>query len=123
MTSRRATVAALRRRNRRLELERLEREWVCGGPLVEIGEPIIGGSDPHAHYELYVAEMKARMERVHTETLLLALHFTKRCLLMARERKAMLDDLLALFEAVGRPQTIPTHSTANTIPVPQIPTL
>lgn len=99
-----------RRLVRQKARERAEREWVCGGPLVDHAAPIIGGGDAE-HREIVLAELVRRQTLMQIEALHLARHFARRCLLRIAERAAMMHALCDLLESVGPPYVQPTHST------------
>lgn len=101
-----------RRRIRREELVRLEREWVCGGPLVDIGKPVIGGSSTQ-HPSRVKAELESRSKRIREESALLAYHFARRCLIPLVDRDRMREEWCAWDAAFGAPGSVPTHSTSN----------
>jgi hypothetical protein len=125
MSARAARTRRLRR-ERREAIARAEREWVCGGPLVEHDRPVIGGDDAR-HPELVAAAMRRAAERVQVEVRLLAAHFADRCLLLRAERGRMLADFLALHDELARRlgplRPEPTHTTHPGMRPPKIPTL
>jgi hypothetical protein len=115
MTAREATC----RRKRRIRAEeraRLYREYVCGGPLIDIDTPVIGGPGDLEHMALVKAELELRARNVQREARLLALDFAHRCCLVRGERVRMYLKLVALWREVGPPGVAPTHSTSSAQP-------
>lgn len=112
MTALEATTAR-KRRQRREERERLYREWVCGGPLIDIDEPVIGGQGDAAHQLLVRAELQLRASVVQREATALAQEFAHRCCLVRAERVRMWLLLVKLWREVGAPGVVPSHSTST----------
>jgi hypothetical protein len=115
MTARELRTARIRR-DRREARERAYREWVCGGPLVEVDRPIIGGDD-FTHPLLVQAEIQRRALRIRAESMVLALHFASRCCATAPVRLAMLGEWIGYEQIAKRgPGTIATHTTHPSLP-------
>lgn len=102
-----------RRRVRREDLERQRREWVVGGPLVDIGKPVMGGGSGAHHADQVNLELKSRGRRVREEAALLAYDFARRCLIPLVDRDRMREQWCAWHDAFGPPGPIPSHSTAR----------
>lgn len=109
-TSTRERHTRIRRRERKLDLERQEREFACHGPLVDIAEPIIGGDD-FMHPLKVQATLEIRMRRVHNEGINLALYFAERCWVTQAEYLRMRLHWEELMASVGKPYQLATHST------------
>lgn len=102
-----------RRRERREDLERQRREWVVGGPLVDIGKPVMGGGSSARHADQVKLELKSRRKRVQEEASLLAYDFARHCNLALYERDWMRHDWARWQDAFDAPSSVPTHSTSN----------
>lgn len=113
MTPREATMR--RKRLQRREAQDLAyREWVCGGPLVDAFEPIVGGDD-FGHAERVAAALEERARRCTAEATLLAIDFAKRCWVVRAVRREMLAEFVSWY-ALGMPRPLATHSTLPTTP-------
>lgn len=109
-------------RERREALVVAEREWVCGGPLIDIAKPIIGGGDT-AH-PLLVQEEIARRTRIWTrEAELLARHFARKCWVTLSVQERMDADYERIIAEAGPPALKPTHSTRPGVTPTTIPRL
>lgn len=111
----RATICLRRRRERREALAIAEREWVCGGPLVDISAPIIGGSSANLHALLVEAEIAERQRRVQVDSRKLAVYFAERCLARSRVRERMIADYDRVQLRLGGPRLAATHSTSPAV--------
>lgn len=92
------------------------REDVCGGPLVDIARPLIGGRTEATHQEALEFELRYRAQKIDMETRLLAAAFAEGCWLPIADRVEMLADWTLLHNILGSPGPLPTHSTASTTP-------
>ena len=99
------------------------REWVCGGPLVDIQRPVMGGDTQAEHAQRMLDELAERAERSDRESRLLAQDFPRGCWVRAAERDAMWPDLQALLDVLPGPNFKATHSTASVVNAPTIPML
>jgi hypothetical protein len=106
----RAAEERRRRRARREERVRLRREFVVGGPLVDLAAPIIGGGDRDHAWRVQV-EIRRRALAVQAEADLLAEDFAKRCWLPWAAYLTMVLSYVNLMSRVGPPGVLPTHST------------
>lgn len=113
MASRRAVIAARRRRERREAQERAWREWVCGGPLVEHDKPVMTSGDDAQGYDEFWRDMQRRSRRMTVESELLVVAFARGCCVRRAEEIRMLQETLELLESAGRAFSVPTGGTTN----------
>lgn len=113
MASRRAVIAARRRRERRQARERAWREWVCGGPLVEHDRPIMTSGDDKLGYAEFWRDMQRRSARMEVESELLVIGFARGCCVRRAEELRMIREALELLESAGKPYSAPTGGTTN----------
>jgi hypothetical protein len=113
VVSRRELECRRRRRERRLTLERLEREWVCGGPLVDHSETILSGGSGAEHAQYVMEEMQRRSVRMAQEAESLAWWFMHRCLLLKAERELHFWRMIVLWRSLPGPNAPPTWSTST----------
>lgn len=110
MTARQAETQR-RRRERRERRAQARLEAICGGPLVDVSAPIIGGGTGAEHMELLQAALEERSRRMQRESWLLARAFIEECWLTRANRSRAIGDFYHLMLSVGPPGSIPTHST------------
>lgn len=109
MTAREAET--LRRRRERRERQAQARlEAIVGGPLVDVGAPVIGGGDAE-HLEVVRAELEERARKMQRESWLIARAFIRECWLTRPNRRRAERDFYYLMASVGMPHSVPTHST------------
>lgn len=120
MISARELECRRRRRERREELARLEREWVCGGPLVDLGETVLSGGDAMTHWQHVQRVMAERIARSQRESEALVYWFIERCNLRLVERAAAQDEMLHLIRSIPR-SWYTEGSTSEAVPGPTIP--
>lgn len=121
----RARICRQRKRDRRLALARAERQWICGGPLVDHARPFLTrhGINAIEHAEGLKTDLEERARRSQIESQFLACHFAERCLVRERVRERMLAEYMRLSLAAGPLRVVATHSTsrhARTIHTDQI---
>lgn len=119
----RRTVELRRKRDRREARERAWRESVCGGPLVDVAEPVMGGSTSAEAHGHLIHEMIRRALAVERETDKLLVAFAQGCCVRAHVERQMIFELRVLFARLPGPTLVPTHSTADIRSVPTIPRL
>lgn len=111
----RARICRQRKRERRLALARAEREWVCGGPLVDFAKPFLTrhGIDGIEHAERLKIDLAERARRAQIEAHWLAFHFAERCLVRERVRERMLAEYMRITLSGAPLRVMPTHSTSR----------
>jgi hypothetical protein len=110
--TRREQEARKRRRLRREALEKAEREFAVGRPLVDLHAPVLGGGNDAEHFERVREAMERRIHDAAYEVGCLMTYFARKCWLPKAEADRMPRDLTALLLKVGPMRVPPTHSTA-----------
>lgn len=118
----RASETRRRRRERQEAREIAERESVCGGPLIDIGRPIIGGGDDQHPY-VVANEIARRIDRLRVEADLLAMHFVRQCWVRLDEAHAMRAHYLTVIADAGPPRLAVRESTMPGVGSGTIPRL